>query len=81
MYFHWAQPYLYSASPLILHRIRSTLQYSLVQGLSVFHSYMKKSHPLPDQLPGEHTGDMTAVSTFLLQHDSLGKRTMFLHSP
>ena len=30
-------------------------------------------HLLPDQLPGEHTGDMAAVSTFLLQCENLGK--------
>ena len=39
--------YLYSASPQILHRIRSA-----VQGLPVFHSIMRRSHLLPDQFPG-----------------------------
>ena len=72
---------LYSASSQILHHIRSTLQYSLVQGLSVFHFCVRRSHLLPDQLPGEHTGDMAAVSTFLLQCNNLGKCTMFLHLP
>ena len=68
-----------SSSPQILHRIRSTLQHSLVQGHSVFNSFVRRSHFLPDQLPGEHTGDMSAVSTFLLQRDNLGKCKMFLH--
>ena len=46
--------YLNYIAPLhrFLHRIRSTLQYSFVQGLSVFHSFMRRSHLLPDQLPG-----------------------------
>ena len=73
---------IYLAAHLrFLHHIRSALQYSLVQGLSVFHSFMRGSHLLPDQLPGEHTGDMAAFSTLLLQCDNLGKYTMFLHLP
>ena len=43
--------------------------------------FMRRSHLLPNQLPREYTGDMTAVSTFLLQHHNLGKCTMFLHVP
>ena len=27
-------------------------------GLLVFHSFVKRSHLLPDQLPSEHTGDL-----------------------
>ena len=42
---------------------------------------MRRSHLLPDQLPVEHTGDMAAVSTFLLQHNNLREHTMFLNSP
>ena len=82
-FYHEVSIYLsiYSASPQILYHIRSALQYSLVQGLSVFHSFVRRSHLLPDQLPGEHTGAMAAVSTLLLQRNNLGKHTMFLHWP
>ena len=52
---------LYSASPQISHRTRSALQHSLVQGLSVCRSFVRRSHLLPDQLPGEHSDDMAAV--------------------
>ena len=69
---------LFCTSPQILHRIRSALQYSLVPGLSVFHSFMRRSHLLPDQLSAEHTGDMTAISTFLLKRDNLGELAMLL---
>ena len=64
-----------------LYHIRSASQYSLVQGLQLFYSFMRRSHLLPDQLPGEYTGNMAAVSMFLLQHYNLGKYIMFLHSP
>ena len=71
-----------NTSPHISHRTRSALQYPLVQGLSVFYSFARRSHLLPDQLPGEHPGDMAAILAFLLQHNNLGKDTMFLlHSP
>ena len=73
--------YLFNAFPQILHRIRSTLQNSLVQGLSVFHSSIRRRHLSPDQLPSEDRGNMVAISTFLLQDDNLVKLTMFLHPP
>ena len=38
-----------------------------------------RSHLLPDQLPGEHTGDMAAMSAFLLQPLNLGKHRLLLH--
>ena len=63
--------YIYIAP---LHHIRSILQYSLLQGLSVFHSFMTRSHLLPDQLPGEHSSDL---ATFLLQCDNLGQCKYF----
>ena len=28
------------------------------------HSFMRRSHPLSDQLPGEHTGHLAAISWF-----------------
>ena len=46
-----------SASPHIFDHI-SILQYPLVQDLCMFDSCMM--HPLPDQLPREHTTDLTA---------------------
>ena len=41
-------------------------------------SYVRKSHLLPDQLLGEHTGDMAAIFTFLIQCDNLRKCIMLL---
>ena len=32
--------------------------------LSLCHSSMRRSHPLSDQLPGEHTGHLAAISWF-----------------
>ena len=52
--------YLFSTSP------QKHFTIFTVQGLSVFHSFMRRSHPLPDQLP---TADMAALSIFLLQRD------------
>ena len=72
--------YLIYIAPLhrFLHRIRSALQYSLVQGLSVFHSFVRRSHLL--QINSLGSIQMAAVSTSLLQCDNLGKH-MFLHLP
>ena len=70
MIFYWS--ILCSASPQILHLIRSTLQCSLVQGFSPFQS-CENEPPPPRSTPWEHTGDMAATSTFLLQWDNPGK--------
>ena len=50
--------YLYSTFPRISHRIKGTLQshWPPGSGLSLCHSFMGRSHPLSDQLPGQHTG-------------------------
>ena len=50
--------YLYSTFPWIFHCNKGALQSHLApgSGLSLCHSFMRRSHPLSDQLPGEHTG-------------------------
>ena len=67
---------------MLFHRyyIKSALQYSLCRRpFSVSFHFWIRSHLLPDQLPGKHTGDMAAVWAFLLQHINLGKHALFLH--
>ena len=68
---------LYTTPPQTYDRIRSTLQYSLVQGLSVFDSCMRRSHPLPDQLPGDHASDLVAAFSM----STYGNSTLFLYLP
>ena len=83
--------------------------FTLCKAIQCSFFFMRRSHLLPDQLPGqhtggatcaqinclgyiqvepppprstgEHTGDMAAASTFLLQQISLGKHTLFPHLP
>ena len=69
--------YIIYIAPLhrLLHHIRSALQYSLVQGLSVFHSFVRRSHLLPDQ----HHG--SCIPHFCLSMTTWGKHSMSQHSP
>ena len=75
---------LYSASPQILHRTISALQYSLVQGCSVFIPFYEKEPPPPRSTPWaayrwhgssigisasvHQPGEMHIVSAFTLSH-------------
>ena len=50
-------------------------------GLSLCHSFMRRSHPLSDQLPGEHTGHLAAISCFPVSAMNLFGMHIFLQSP
>ena len=60
----------FCASPQILNLIRIATQYSHVQDL--FHSFVRRSHLVPDQLPGEHTGGMAAYWHFCFSVSTWG---------
>ena len=46
--------------------------FTLCKTFQFFIPFMKSSH-LPEQLPGEHTGDIVDMSAFMLQCINLGK--------
>ena len=50
-------------------------------GLSLCHSFMRRSHPLSDQLPGEHTGHLAAMSWFPSWCKNLFGMHIFHQSP
>ena len=75
--------FTWSDSPQILHDMRSTFQYSLVPGLAVFLSFVRRSHLFLDQIPGAYRwhgscihisasawqpGEMLNVTAFALLH-------------
>ena len=66
--------YLIYIAPL--HRFY-ILSETLVQGISVFHSFVRRSHLLPDQLPGEHTGDTQLYPHFYFSTTTRGNAQCF----